>query len=373
MPKLSDESHPHAHLHSLGWNDFFESAWESFAIKNCRPGRVAAHHRSRYYVAFGDGETRPSRISGRFRHHVANSAEYPVVGDWVAAEAPGREGETIIRGVLPRKSKFSRKVVGVKSEEQVLASNIDVVFLLMGLDGDYNPRRMERYLVVAHDSGAEPVVLLTKSDISPDVKTDLAECKALAPNVPVYAICPLTGKGVKDIKKHLVDGTTAVLLGSSGVGKSTLLNRLLEEEVMATQEVRKTDSQGRHTTTHRQMFRLDSGALLIDTPGLRELQLWTAGTGVADTFPDIMELAVGCKFGNCGHSNEPGCAVKKAVEDGVLSEERWESYNKLLNELKYMEKRTSWKSTREHHKNVKSYRQALKRTPQREKGEREQA
>jgi ribosome small subunit-dependent GTPase A len=224
---------------------------------------------------------------------------------------------------------------------------------------------LERYLVAAHDSGAEPVVLLTKSDISPDVKADLKECKALAPGVPVYAICPLSGKGVKDIRKHLKAGITAVLLGSSGVGKSTLLNRLLEEEVMATQEVRETDSQGRHTTSHRQMFRLDSGALLIDTPGLRELQLWSAGTGVADAFPDIIKLGLGCKYSNCQHGNEPSCAVRKAVEAGVLSEERWDSYSKLKKERAHIIQRTDWKSAREHRDNVKALHQASKRSPKR--------
>jgi len=365
MPRKADESNPRSTLQSLGWNPFFEEAWAPWEAKGYRPGRIAAHHRSRYYVAFGGGETRPGRVSGNFRHHVASNAAYPVVGDWVAASAPGQDGETILRGVLPRKSKFSRKVVGVKSEEQVLVANVDTVFLLMGLDGDYNQRRVERYLVAAHDSGAEPVVLLTKSDISPDVKADLKECKALAPGVPVYAISPLNGKGVKEIRKHLKAGITAVLLGSSGVGKSTLLNRLLEEEVMATQEVRERDSQGRHTTSHRQMFRLESGALLIDTPGLRELQLWSAGTGVADAFPDIIDLGLGCKYSNCQHGNEPGCAVRIAVETGVLSEERWDSYSKLKKERAHIIQRTDWKSAREHRDNVKALHQASKRSPKR--------
>jgi ribosome biogenesis GTPase len=365
MPRTTDESNPHKRLHSLGWNPFFEKAWTEWADTSFRPGRVAAHHRSCYYVAFGDGETRRSRVSGRFRHDVSSGADFPVVGDWVAVEAPGHEGDTIIRGVLARKSRFSRKVTGIKNEEQVLASNVDTVFLLMGLDGDYNQRRLERYLVVAHDSGAEPVVLLTKSDLSPDVKTDLKECKALAPGVPVYAICPLTGKGLKDVWAHLKKGVTAVLLGSSGVGKSTLLNQLLGEEVQATQEVRETDSQGRHTTTHRQMFRLDTGALLIDTPGLRELQLWLTGTGVSDAFPDIMQLGLGCRFGNCQHGNEPGCAVRKAVEDGVLSEERWESYSKLKKERAHIVQQTDWKSAREHRSNVKAMQRAMKKLPKR--------
>ncbi len=365
MTHGTDPNAPRAGLRSLGWNEGFEAAWASWEAEGYRPGRVAAHYRTRYYVAFGDGETRPARVSGHFRHHADSGSEYPVVGDWVAADAPGTDGETIIRGVLPRKSKFSRKVAGVKSEEQVLVSNVDTVFLLMGLDGDYNPRRLERYLVVAHDSGASPVVVLTKSDLSPDVKSDLEECALLAPNVPVVALCSLTGAGVEGIRGHLRPGDTAVLLGSSGVGKSTLLNHLLGEEAQVTQEVRETDSHGRHTTTHRQMFRLDNGALLIDTPGLRELQLWTAGSGMADTFPDIIELGAGCRFSDCRHESEPGCAVKRAVDEGRLSEERWESYGKLKKELKYLERRTSWKSAKEHQKNIKSMMLSYKKGPKR--------
>lgn len=363
---MSHPSDPHAMLGHLGWSPFFENDWARFEGKNLRPGRVAAQYRSHYYVAFGGGETRPARVSGAFRHRAESGADYPAVGDFVAAEAPGTEGEAVIRGVMARRTKFSRKVVGVKSEEQVLVSNVDVVFLVMGLDGDYNPRRLERYLVVAHDSGAEPVVLLTKSDLSPDLAADLRESRSLAPGVAVHALCPPRGEGLDEVLSHLGDGVTAVLLGSSGVGKSTLANRLLGEEVQPTQTVRETDSQGRHTTTHRQMFRLRGGALLIDTPGLREIQLWVQDrSGVDDTFADIVELGVSCRFSDCRHESEPGCAVKAAVEEGRLSRERWESYGKLKKELKYVERRTSWKSQREHQKNMKSIAQARRKDPKR--------
>jgi ribosome biogenesis GTPase len=368
MTSSSNPVTSHA-LVALGWGSFFQDAWGEWAELGCRPARVASQYRSRYYLAFGAGETRPGRVSGRFRHHAKSGAEFPAVGDWVAAEAPGHEGECIIRGVLPRKTKFSRKVVGIKSDEQVLVANVDTVFLLMGLDGDFKPRRLERYLVVAHDSGAQPVVLLSKSDLSPDLAADLKECKKLAPDVPVYAICPPTGEGVKNVWKYLKKGTTAVLLGSSGVGKSTLANHLLDEEVQAVQEVRETDSQGRHTTTSRQMFRLEGGALLIDTPGLREIQLWCQGTGVDDTFSDIVKLGEKCRFSDCRHGSEPGCAVKDAVDQGKLSEERWANYAKLKKELVHLERRSVQKAARGNHQAAKTVRRSIHQLPRHEQGD----
>jgi ribosome biogenesis GTPase len=352
-------------LIALGWGPFFEKAWAEWADTGYKPARVASQVRSHFWVAFGGGDTRPARTSGRMRHHAASLAEMPVVGDWVAAEDPPGGGQVVIHGVLPRKSKFSRKVIGVRSQEQVLVSNIDTAFLVMGLDGDYNTRRLERYLATAYESGAVPVVILNKSDVASDIKTDLEECNASAPGADVVAISATTGAGVKVLKKHLIAGRTIVLLGSSGAGKSTLANRLLGEDVQAVQEVKGTLDRGQHTTVGRQMFRLPGGALLIDTPGLREMQLWNVKAGVDEAFSDIVELAKGCRFRDCRHGAEPGCAVKAAVDSEDLSEERWESYCKLKKEVAYLDRRMDKKAAKEHQKQVKTIALQIKKMPKR--------
>jgi len=352
-------------LIALGWGPFFQGAWAEWEPHGYKKARVATQVRSHFFVAFGGGDTRPARTSGRMRHHAASLAEMPVVGDWVAVEDPPGGGQVVIHGVLPRRTRFSRKTVGVKSEEQVLVSNIDTVFLVMGLDGDYNQRRLERYLATAYESGASPLVVLNKCDVSPDLKNDLEECRANAPGCDVAAISATEGTGVKALKKYLEPGKTVVLLGSSGAGKSTLANRLLGEEVQAVQEVGGTLDRGRHTTVSRQMFRLPGGALLIDTPGLREIQLWDAGAGVDEAFSDIIELASGCRFRDCRHAAEPGCAVKAAVETGGLSEERWVSYLKLKKELAYLDRRVDRKAAQEHAKHMKSISQQIKKMPKR--------
>ena len=352
-------------LEALGWDGFFQAAWSHWEDPKLKPGRVATQVRSHFWVALGGGDTRKARTTGRMRYHATNRSDMPVVGDWVAVEDPPGGGELVIHGVLPRKSRFSRKVVGEKSEEQVLVANIDQAFLIMGLDGDYNTRRLERYLATAYDSGAKPVVVLNKADVSSNLRKDLKECRASAPGTDVVAISATTGKGVKELTKRLTAGTTIVLLGSSGAGKSTLANRLLGEEVQAVQEVKGTFDRGRHTTTGRMMFRLPGGALLIDTPGLREVQLWSADGGVEDAFSDIVELAYKCKYGNCRHGAEPGCAVKAAVEAGKLPEERWESYGKLKKELRFQESRMDKKALREHHKAKKAIHEGVKKMPKR--------
>jgi ribosome biogenesis GTPase len=286
---------------------------------------VSLEHTHIYRVLTAGGETL-ARVSGRLRHDAAHRADFPAVGDWVVLET-GR-----IRAVLPRSSRFSRRAAGNATEEQVVAANIDVVFLVSGLDHDFNPRRIERYLVTAWDSGAAPVIVLNKADLVTDPASFVAEVEALANQVPVLAVSARQPDTVSALRAHLGPGRTAALLGSSGVGKSSLANALIGEEILATREVRESDSRGRHTTTGRQLLLLPGGGILIDTPGMRELQLWDTGEPVAAAFADIDALAAGCRFRDCVHRSEPGCAVVAAVTAGTLAASRLESFRKLQGE-----------------------------------------
>jgi ribosome biogenesis GTPase len=321
LPKLED----------LGWGPREAEAFAPHAAQGWEPARVAAEHQHVYTLLTAEAELL-ARVTGRLRHTAEGRADFPAVGDWVAAKRlPGEEWATI-HAILPRRSRFSRKVAGDDAEEQIVAANIDTVFLMMGLDGDYNPRRLERYLTVAWDSGADPVVLLSKADLCDEPDARRREIEALG--APVHLVSARTGAGLDAIAVHLKPGRTVALLGSSGVGKSTLVNRLLGEERLRTREVRASDDRGRHATTARELLALPEGALIIDTPGMRELQLWgdSAG-GLGTAFADVDELASGCRFGDCGHQSEPGCAVRAAVSEGLLRPERLASYHKLQKEL----------------------------------------
>lgn len=354
-------------LVSLGWTPFFESAWKDLDPgKEGVPARVISVHRDMSRVLTEQGEF-DAKVSGKFRHLAGDKSTYPTAGDWVLVSLAESKDQGVIHALFPRFSRFSRKVPGVTAEEQILAANIDTVFLVTSLDADLSPRRVERYLSRVYDSGARPVILLTKSDLCEDILTKRAEIEAVAPDVPVLVLNGLTGEGVEDILGYLPFGKTGVLVGSSGVGKSTLLNRLLGSEVQDTGEVREGDSKGRHTTTHREMFLLPGGAWVIDNPGLREFQLWETDEGIEEAFPDILALAVGCKFRNCLHETEPRCAVKKAVEDGVIPSARWESYEKLKKELAFLERRVTQKAKWESQKQLKATRKFLKKKS--EKGE----
>jgi ribosome biogenesis GTPase len=235
--------------------------------------------------------------------------------------------------VLPRRSAFTRRAAGDVTGEQVVAANVDVVFVVMGLDADFNVRRLERYLLMARESGAAPVILLTKPDLADDVPARVLEVAALAGNLPVHVLQPRSGEGIDLVRAHLAPGRTAALLGSSGVGKSTIINRLLGADVRRTREVRPSDSRGRHTTMHRELVVLPDGGLIVDTPGMRELQLWDVTDSVRETFDDIEALAAHCHFTDCRHRDEPRCAVKAAVADGTVARERLDSYLKLQDEL----------------------------------------
>ncbi|MFL6292373.1 MAG: ribosome small subunit-dependent GTPase A, partial [Thermoanaerobaculia bacterium] len=297
------------------------------------PARVVAQ-RGLNRVSTGEAESYAD-LAGRLRHELegpGGSSGYPAVGDWVAFRPPTGEGRGLIHAVLPRRSKFSRKVAGNRTEEQVVAANVDTLFLVSGLDGDFNPRRIERYLTAAWDSGARPVVVLNKLDRCAEPDRCLLEAEAVARGVPVHRVSAKTGEGCEALLQYLKPGETVSLLGSSGVGKSTLINRLLGREAQRTGDVREGDDRGRHTTTHRELLPLPQGGLLIDTPGLREVQLWEGDQGIESTFADVEELAEGCRFSDCRHRGEPGCAVEEAVARGDLARGRLESYHKLQRE-----------------------------------------
>jgi len=317
-------------LEELGWDDTWSSALEQLEDDNLFPGRVAAQHRGAYDVWSADGELRV-RAAGRLYYAHEVGAPIPAVGDWVAVR------DTTITAILPRRSAFIRKVAGLGSDEQVLAANVETAFLLAGLDDDFSLRRLERYITTAWDSGAQPVVVLTKADLCDDVADALMQVESVAFGVPVYPISNLTGVGVDELASHLRPAGTIVLLGSSGVGKSSLLNRLAGEDLMRTGGLA-ADGTGRHTTTHRELVRLPTGALAIDTPGLRELQFWEGDLNAA--FEDIDALAAECRFNDCAHAQEPGCAVLAAVDTGTLALDRLRSWRKLQRELEAIAART---------------------------------
>ena len=319
-------------LAAIGWDDFFASAYAPWTgTRDVRPGRIAIEFNQIFRVYVEGGEV-DAVTAGRLKHRASSRAELPAVGDWVAVRQRPEDGAVIV-GVLPRRTAFTRRAAGEPTGEQVVAANVDVVFVVMGLDRDYNPRRLERYLLMARESGAAPVILLTKPDLSPDLSAHIRDVTTLAGDIVVYVVNPKRGEGVEQLHAHLEAGRTAALLGSSGVGKSTIINRLVGVDVQRTREVRASDSRGRHTTTHRELVMLPGGGLIIDTPGMRELQLWDAADAVRETFDDIEALAARCHFTNCRHRDEPRCAVKAAVAEGTLPAERLDSYVKLQDEL----------------------------------------
>jgi ribosome biogenesis GTPase len=316
-------------LHRLGWDDGWEASFAEHRAAGLAPARVAIQHRGAYDLIAEGGEVRASAAT-----RLVKADELPAVGDWV-----GLDPETqLVEAVVERRTAISRKEVWHAVREQVLAANVDVAFLVQALPLDFNPRRLERYLAMAWESGAQPVVLLTKTDLVDDVALYLAEVDAVSLGAcPVQAVSAKTGLGVHDLRGWLEPNRTAVLLGSSGVGKSTIVNALAGAELLETQEVREDDHRGRHTTTHRELIVLDTGGVILDTPGIRELQLWDAD--LEQTFGDVEEIARRCRFSDCAHDREPGCAIRDALGDGSLSDERWQSYVKLQRELEAIEAR----------------------------------
>jgi len=321
-------------LDAYGWDATFAARFAPFAEQGLLPARVVVQYQQIYRIVADDGE-QLATVAGRMRHRAEGRVDYPAVGDWVAFRPDPSSDRATIHGVLERKSRFVRKVAGSVVAEQVVAANVDIVLLVTALDADFNPRRLERYLVLAHESSARPVIVLSKTDLADDLDAYIQEARSAGGlMVPVHTVSAPRDAGYDALRGYLESGKTVALLGSSGVGKSTIVNRLAGEELQRTQEVRTTDGRGRHTTTHRQLILLPDGGLLMDTPGMRELQLWDVDDGVEETFSDIDALADHCRFPDCAHEREPGCTVLAAIEDGRLAAERLESYHKLRRELR---------------------------------------
>jgi ribosome biogenesis GTPase len=317
--------------------------------------RVVEEQRGSYRLLSEDTEY-PAELAGRLRHQVEARAELPAVGDWVraVAGAPGT-GRAVIREVLPRRSRISRGAAGNPTEEQVLAANVDTAFIVTSLNLDLNTRRLERYVTLARNGGVTPVILLTKADLCADPETAVTEVAAATPGVAVHAMSVWLGQGLENLAPYLAPEKTCVLLGSSGAGKSTIVNHLLGAEALRVAPVRESDGRGRHTTTHREMLRLPGGALLIDTPGLREIQLWNGDEEgrLEQAFGDIVSLATACRFKDCRHQTEPGCAVKAAVAEGTLEPGRLASHAKLQRELAFLERKQDKRAQAEHEKKLR--------------------
>lgn len=333
MPKLD--------LYALGWNAFFAEHFAPYRDQGLIAARVTCQHRQFYLVCAEQGEL-SAEIPGKMRYQAQAPSELPAVGDWVAIEPVSGQERTMVRAVLQRQSTFSRHRAGEHTpgtSEQIIAANIDTAFLVSGLDGNYNLRRLERYLTLAWNSGANPVIILNKADVCPELDLRYAEVESIAHGVPIHIVSATEEYGLDALSPYLGAGQTVVLTGSSGVGKSTLTNALLGAERLRVTSVRQDDSQGRHTTSHRELIFLPSGGLIIDTPGMRELQLWGDEDGLEESFEDIEQLIERCRFKDCRHEDEPGCAVRSALSRGELDVKRIQSYYKLKRELQRLEQR----------------------------------
>ncbi len=320
-------------LESWGFDAEFRAAFEALPTEGLEPARVTVGYRALYDLATAGGPVPAARVAGKYKHdHEDEGAlAFPAVGDWVGVDLSNR-GTPIIRALLPRRTAFIRKAAGRPDEAQVVAANVDWVFLVTSLNEDYNPRRMERYIAMAHESGAKPVIVLNKADLCDDVDAIRAEVDGYRGDTPAHVISAKPGEGIEALRRYFEGQSTVALLGSSGVGKSTLTNRLMGDEVQKTRAIR-ADGKGRHTTTNRSLFQLPSGGLILDTPGMRELHVWEGERGVDEAFADIVELAAYCKFRDCKHQKEPGCAVQAAVREGEISSGRLVAYHKLIDEM----------------------------------------
>lgn len=362
-------------LFDLGWNDYFSQQFEEYKAKfeklNVISARVSCEHRNLYHVITENGDI-TAEVSGRFRHEALRRADFPVVGDWVVIATQENQQSATIHAVLPRQSYFSRKAVlgggpayGLgKTEEQVLVGNINSVFLVSGLDGDFNLRRIERYLTIAWDSGATPVIVLNKSDLSENIHEQIEKVEEIALGVPILPVSAKTGDGLDSLLGYIPKGRTVTLLGSSGVGKSSIINCLLGEDLIKIGGLRNSDGRGKHTTTYRELLILPNGGIVIDTPGMRELQAWSDDEGIDKTFGDIEALTANCKFNDCSHLTEPGCAIQIALENGTLDKKRYKGYLRLQKEMAHLKIRQDQKETRrlnrEWDKKIRRYHKDMK-------------
>ncbi|MGB2644053.1 MAG: ribosome small subunit-dependent GTPase A [Candidatus Acidiferrum sp.] len=355
-------------IQDLGWDAYFDALWSK--SEGCAAARVVVQQRALWRVTGEFGECW-AHASGKLRMESEASGDWPAVGDWVAAEIQAEETEAIIQHVLPRRSRFARKSAGKEISEQVIAANVDVALIVAALDGDFNVRRIERYITQCWESGARPAIVLNKADACAEREQRIAAAERVALGVQVFVVSAKTGEGVEALEASFRRGQTVVFLGSSGAGKSTLVNRLLGEERQLTNDVRESDSRGHHTTTSRELFLLPNGAMVIDTPGLRELSLWNAAEGLAQAFADVEEIAARCKFRDCRHGNEPGCAVQTAIASGILDAKRLQSRSKLEREQEFLLRKLDPEARHAEKKRVKVImRQVRDKYKSRDKGSR---
>lgn len=342
----------HPRLAALGWNPAWDAVRAAFGLDDLAPARVATQHRGGYLL-FTDGGDVTAVVSGRFRHEARVPADFPAVGDWVLQ----RDG--VIHALLPRRTAFSRKTNLGLVEEQIAAANVDVVFVVAALDGEPNLRRIERYVTVAYESGAEPVVLLSKADLCPTVEATIEAVRLTVPGTPVHALSARTGEGLGILDTYCLPGRTTVFLGPSGVGKTTLLNILTGTERATAPTA--DDGRGRHTTTQRELVLVDGRGIVIDTPGMRELQLWDADAGLSAVFADVQMLARECRFADCAHGAEPGCAIRAALEAGQLDGERFAGYRKLEREEAFIAKKRDARAASEEKRERKVFARSVRR------------
>ena len=356
-------------LAELGWTDFFAQAFAPYAAEGCVPARVTLQLKG-YYEVTGEFGAKLGECTGRLLHEAASLAALPAIGDWVAVTPqPGEDTRASIHSVLPRRTRFSRQAAGEQGVEQIVAANVDTVFLVSALDGNYHLHRLERYLAAAWASGAQPVVLLNKADLAANPDELKSEIARAAPDVPVLVVSARTRRGLKALAPWLRPGQTIALLGSSGVGKSTLINWLVGEARQDTQEVRDADGKGRHTTTQRELIVAPGGFIVIDTPGMREIQPWAADAGVDAAFGDVAAIAAQCRFRDCTHGPEPDCAVQAALADGSLDLARWQSYLRLGRATAHEVRRHDRQAQQQHKSHFKKLTKGLRQRVREKSGE----